>query len=199
MRGDRNKRRTPYRSREHAGVGSEVLTGRRPWGPAAPKRPTARGFREPEPQPAPQPEPQPEPLPMSPAPVGLPSEVQWVCQTDNGEVAYPPEINSRLELSFNESLESPVEFNGSEFGGQKYMYTVDTLRMVQTNRKTNVERQVVRYVNGQASSWTARRDGVSGRTYFYDNTNPSPTWVVILVNPLCPSTPFYGVEDGSWS
>jgi hypothetical protein len=99
-------------------------------------------------------------------------------------VEYPEDVNLMLERAYNQPG-TPMEVIFTGYRGMSY--AADLSRMVQTNRQTGVERDIGRYVNGNASSWVARRDPTSGRNYYLDTANPQlTTW---SANVRCPSAP----------
>jgi hypothetical protein len=100
------------------------------------------------------------------------AEVQWRCWSDTGEVDYPPDINAVLEQALNNLGFDPLQT--VEFTGHRgMMYIADLTRLVQHSVETGKERQIVRYVNGKASSWITWLDPQTGRNYYLDTDRAS--------------------------
>ena len=118
-------------------------------------------------------------------------EVQWKCQTDDGEVAYVAEINALLEEAFCNGRQPSVSFTGH--GGFSYLVNID--ERTQVNRTTGTRRAIFRYVNGNPSGWVTKLDPRSRQLYFVDrfDSKSGSTWDR---NELCPSVPFQSDKSG---
>ncbi len=171
MRGKRDPNRTPYDSREEAMRAARGASGRG----VRRAPPRLRGSLHLANQ--------------TQSLSGTPTnEVQWTCQTDDGEVAYVAEINARLEEAFYNGRQQGVSFNGRD-GRDGFEYVVNVEERTQVNRTTGTRRAIFRYVNGHPSGWITNLDPQSQRYYFvnkYDRSSGS-TW---QRNMLCPSVPF---------
>ena len=172
MRGERDPRRTPYKDRAEAMRATGIPANRRHPPPPPPlgqlrARPASQQHAH---------------QLQSKAPI---DEVQWKCVTDNGEVAYVAEMNTRLEKAFNDENPQIMSFTG----GNGFQYLVNTKERTQVNRTTGTKRTIARYVNGHPSGWITKLDPQSKKYYFVDkyDSHSFTTW---KRNTRCPSVPF---------